>query len=345
MTNIEKLRDLLARDADIEAFVKVFRIMAEGTYDRREFEDSRYDEAELFSARYGFQQKGFEQACRLQDEMLKRKKTSIPDIGGQIGAFSYRMLALDDIAGAFFGQMLDCCQMIGGAGASCMYHSCTSENGRVFLITDKSNRPVAGSWVWRNGSTICFDNIEGVRPSAEKAITLVYKEAAEKLAQAAADGDGIRKVTFGGGYSDISSAGFETDDANIFPIEKVSYIADSRKQYILYLDETVPAKKGPENTPAVYENADNAHMKFELGVPQLGRETVRDTDFDPEYPEYRTQNFRYDYSEDCLYQEWEVGTFAEAMEKYLGHMDEIIEEEKARLKEEQRKRRRKKWRL
>ena len=182
--NARKFKDLPAWKL---SFNDIFRIMAEGTYDRREFEDSRYDEAELFSARYGFQQKGFEQACRLQNEMLKRKKTSIPDIGGQIGAFSYRMLALDDIAGAFFGQMLDCCQMIGGAGASCMYHSCTSENGRVFLITDKSNRPVAGSWVWRNGSTICFDNIEGVRPSAEKAITLVYKEAAEKLAQAAAN--------------------------------------------------------------------------------------------------------------------------------------------------------------
>lgn len=337
--NPRKFKDLPAWKM---SFNDIFRIMAETRFDRRQFEDSRYDEAETLSARFGYHQKGFEKACHIQDKMLKRKYSSIPDVSGKVGAFSYRMLALDDISAAFFGQMLDCCQMLGGAGESCMLHSCTSDNGRVFLITDKHNRPVAGSWVWRNGSTICFDNVEGIWPAAEKAVIAIYKEAAEKLVGAVRADDAIRKVTFGGGYSDISTDGFAADDENPFPIEKVSYISDSRQQYILYMNESVPMCRGQDNTPAVYENQKKDHLQLDTGGA-LKEETYLDNYTQIEMNGgYRKQHLGYEFSEDALFREMEVGSFSEIMEKYFGDMDAVVREEKQRIKEETKKRRKKK---
>ena len=320
------------------SFSDIFKIMAETRYDRRIYSDSRYDEAELLCARYGYRQSGFDKACCILDRMTERRYTSIPDISGVVGAFSYRMLALDDIAAVFFGHMLDCCQMLGGAGKSCMYHSCTSENGRVFMITDREGRPVAGSWVWRNGSTVCFDNIEGVRPAAERAVITIYLEAARKLASSVSDGDVIRKVTFGGGCSDIPTDGFEADNENSYPIEDISYIADSRKQFILFFEKDAPERHGKENTPAVYENSDRTHMKIRL-IP--GRKKNLDAPGSNSYlgGGYRKHHFGFERSGNRLFTEFKVGELAEAMENFFGDMKGVVRAEKERVRKKVRQER------
>ena len=50
----------------------------------------------------------------------------------------------------------------------------------------------------------------------------------------------------------------------------------------------------------------------------------------------------YEFSEDALFREMEVGSFSEIMEKYFGDMDAVVREEKQRIKEETKKRRKKK---
>lgn len=69
----------------------------------------------------------------------------------------------------------------------------------------------------------------------------------------------LTKVTVGQGYSDISLKGLQPDDENRYPEEKVEYIADSRKQFVLYEDtlakdisktsttyQTIPLYEDPE---------------------------------------------------------------------------------------------------
>ena len=46
----------------------------------------------------------------------------------------------------------------------------TDKNGRLFLIRDNEGNVVAQSWVWRNGNTICFDNIEIPERAFDRAI-------------------------------------------------------------------------------------------------------------------------------------------------------------------------------
>lgn len=125
-----------------------------------------------------------------------RSYSSIPRVVGSKNGFTYEILKLDDPLALTVGYHTGCCQDIGEAGAWCMVHSVTNDNGRVMVVRDDENNLVAQSWVWRDKDLICFDDIEFPKTShfaslatrkagsvsnfADKILD-VYKEAATEL--------------------------------------------------------------------------------------------------------------------------------------------------------------------
>lgn len=227
-------RLFLGRPAYQMSFDEIDAILSTIVYERDDrLSDPKYDEVAELCFSYRYNQRMFERTCDLYDKMLERDHTSIPDISGSEGNYTYKFLSLDDPSAIFFGQILDCCQQYDDAGESCMIHSCESKNGRVFGVFDQDGVMVAGSWTWRNGDTICFDNVEAANSPDKANILNVYKKAAVELREAATTGDRIDKVTVGKGYSDMDLSTLTFDTVNKYPVEQVNYIHDSRTQYIL----------------------------------------------------------------------------------------------------------------
>ena len=108
----------------------------------------------------GYSQKDFERLQELYNEAETRNFSSIPRVTGEKNGYTYEMLRLDDPLGLIIGKITDCCQEINEAASTSMEHSMISQDGRVFVVRDKSGRVVAQSWVWRNQNVLCFDNIE-----------------------------------------------------------------------------------------------------------------------------------------------------------------------------------------
>jgi hypothetical protein len=120
-------------------------------------------------------------------ESSKGSKTSIPLISGKVGKYTYEIIDKDNPIGLILGYATDCCQVIGGAGESCLKAG-YKEKDSTFFVVRKGDTVYAQSWIWSKkktefGSALCFDSIEVLGKDLEKSkdILKCYKDASEEL--------------------------------------------------------------------------------------------------------------------------------------------------------------------
>ena len=233
-----------------------------------------FHKGEELATKFAFNQEYFDYSQQIWSEARKREVSSIPRVKGEENSYSYEVLRLDDAEGIYIGNLTDCCQRLAGAGESSMIHSMTEQNGRVFVIRDDNKRIIAQSWLWRNGNTICFDNVEipnkaksfenqksiyRILLNVSKALCDKDNEALNKLVEAGKISEQkvkelkAAKVTVGRGHNDIERIAYNEDRTledtekkrpiesgnvykGIFSKEKL-YISDSNSQIILYQAE------------------------------------------------------------------------------------------------------------
>ena len=53
---------------------------------------------------------------------------------------TYKKLPDGDYLGLVLGDITDCCQSIGGAGAKCAKHGYLPDNGGFYVVTDKKGK-------------------------------------------------------------------------------------------------------------------------------------------------------------------------------------------------------------
>jgi len=231
-----------------------------------------FEKGEELAKKFAFDQEYFEVAQEIWDGARKRDASIIPRVQGKDEGYSYEVLRLDDVTGIYAGNISNCCQKLGGIGETAMLHSMTEKSGRVFVIRDNSKKIIAQSWLWRNGGTICFDNVEiPDNANSNKNQTAIY-EILKKVAKELCDRDSevvdkliaegklseekgslmkARKVTVGKGYTDIDAIrnnkdkSIEDDECK-YPMEAYKkykgiddepdelYVSDSRNQVVLY---------------------------------------------------------------------------------------------------------------
>ena len=119
-------------------------------------------------------QASFDEYQNIFREQRRRKESTIPNVQGK----NYRFLRLNDPKALVIGEgkFSKCCQRLHGAGESCMRHSATSKNGRIFEVLDDDGTLIAQSWVWRNGNVVCFDSIEANQIDDNKKYSNADKE-------------------------------------------------------------------------------------------------------------------------------------------------------------------------
>ena len=235
------------------------------SYDNVEFSNTYL--ADL-SSDAGYSQADFDLLQQIYDYGKRRTYSSIPRIDGKQDKYTYEILRLTDPLTIMVGVLTNCCQKLGDAAESCMIHSMTSEDGRVFVIKDDEGNIVAQSWVWRNGNTICFDNIEipenafkRSKNNLSEIVYNIYEKAANELiskdnemflsmlengqiTKEQYENLKLAKVTVGLGYNDIAnkikSKAYEDSDIvspvrykNPFDNSKYLYTSDSKSQYVI----------------------------------------------------------------------------------------------------------------
>ena len=133
----------------------------------------------------------YEEYQQIFNKSIQRETLSIPPmkVGQSISReCTGKLLRIDDPLAIAAGTLTDCCQEFGNVGVSSMEHSVTSRNGGLFGVFDEKGNLIAQSWTWRNGSRLCFDNIEidenieNEETEREKILSTydVYKKAAEQ---------------------------------------------------------------------------------------------------------------------------------------------------------------------
>ncbi len=241
--------------------------------------ENNYQEVELgneematVAALAGYSQKDFNVLQEIYDYGKQRTVSSIPRITRDTKEYHYEILRLDDPLALAIGTLTNCCQEINDVAEVCMAHSMTSQDGRVFVIKDRLGNIIAQSWVWRNGTTLCFDNIEIPNKAFERTnlsreafadeIYSIYKEAAKelitqdkevydrllrekKITKEEYERLVLNKVSVGIGYNDIAVSlkknatldrGYVAspkDYVSPVPLTRGLYTNDSVTQYIL----------------------------------------------------------------------------------------------------------------
>jgi len=133
---------------------------------------------------------------KYEDIYLKSQNIPLPDWTniGEIKLYDYvgHFVPRSDVRTMFIGsdEYLLCCQKIGGAAEKSAIHSQSSPFGALFLVENmKKGTIIALSWVWSNGNTVVFDNIEtkvmkegaSANDKIAAIILQIYQEAAKRM--------------------------------------------------------------------------------------------------------------------------------------------------------------------
>lgn len=105
------------------------------------------------------------EAARMLLKMAPAVK-NIPDITikgekfGMPGAYFHK-LSSDDIRGPFLGEIVDCCQSIGGHGNECAQHGVLSPDSGFYVVENAKGQIIGETWAWRGTKgEMCFDSLE-----------------------------------------------------------------------------------------------------------------------------------------------------------------------------------------
>ncbi len=203
----------------------------------------REELSEVFSF-INFSKKIITTINNVYNEMQTRVFSTIPKVNGYKDGFEYEMLDLKDPFQLSIGYKGDNCCIFNDNGESCLVHGSTELNGRFFIV--KYNGVlVAQSWVWRNGSTICFDNIElsNISSNKHEIILNIYKEAADKILNISKENElpkeKVSLVTIGKSNTKIPLASLEEVNFTKNPaVIEQGIRTDAERQIILVKSET-----------------------------------------------------------------------------------------------------------
>lgn len=172
-------------------------------------------------------------------KMQQRVSSTIPKIKGFVGEYEYEMLDLVDPIQMNVGDTTHCCFTFGGAAEDALMHACINQDSRIFVIK-KDGEIVAQSWVWRNGNTICFDDIEiaGVSFKNASKFLQAYEQASKEIInisqQKEPEDKKIQLVTIGRKNSKIELRGTNLECEKLpLPINRNIYTDADEEQVIV----------------------------------------------------------------------------------------------------------------
>ncbi len=143
--------------------------------------------------KYFVTEEDFDHSLTLIKEKSEKniKSSSIPDIkitGKQFGmeGYSFKKLPEHDLRSLFLGEMVNCCQSIGGVGEDCTINGFISEQAGFYVIENDNTKEIIGeTWAWRGQKDeLVFDSLEylgdRVKPEEWKSLSDAFAGVLEK---------------------------------------------------------------------------------------------------------------------------------------------------------------------
>lgn len=233
------------RESDLLLPMHVENVILNHEYDK--VEEGNELLAELIS-KYGYNQYQFEELQSLYDKAkeINQEKLKI-FIGEDVedkNNVTYELLKKDNPLGAVLGDITNCCQIIGGAGESCVSYGMIMPNSK-FMTFNYNNEILGQSWVWYDeyNKTICLDNIEvpekyvnkikKSRLLQESFIACLKRVGFNFIKEMKSKGLEVEKVTIGKGYNDINYIlkNYFKNDENSKRLSNYSGYSDANSQY------------------------------------------------------------------------------------------------------------------
>lgn len=130
-----------------------------------------------------------------------------PTVKGGIGnGYSWESMDMGDPRGWFLGLETHCCQHLDSAGSSCVRFAAKNPKNSGMFRVMKKGETIAQSWFWFNTNTgdFVFDNIEVLGGEVRDSIFDCYMDFVENGLKPRASLFGIKRVSAGLGYNDMS---------------------------------------------------------------------------------------------------------------------------------------------
>ena len=126
--------------------------------------DEGNEELALIVGKYGYTQAQFEEiqkAFNIGKNINENDMKLFISKDDKSNIISYELLDKNNPLGVVLGNITNCCQVIDGAGQSCVEYGITKPNSK-FMTFNYNNTIIGQSWIWydEESKTICLDNIE-----------------------------------------------------------------------------------------------------------------------------------------------------------------------------------------
>lgn len=143
----------------------------------------------------------YEQAVNTYQQQLKRVTSSIPYVEG-IAANGYRFetMRLHDTIGYILGYRASCCIRVLDIAHKHLLHALLCESGRILIMYDTDNNPVAFSPLKRNGEVLITNSIETIAKNDRENILEAFTAGIHAIVQKSKEEEeknSIRVVTIG----------------------------------------------------------------------------------------------------------------------------------------------------
>ena len=162
-----------------------------------------------------------------------------PTIRGKLEGTDYSWESMDmgNPRGWFVGLETDCCQHLFSVGGACVIYAAENPKYSGMFRVMKKGKTVAQSFFWyhQESGDFVLDNIEVLGNELRKSVLDCYYAFADEL-EKRKDLFGYKRLTFGGGYSDISTSNFERIRDNVKLSDMPNgygVYSDAHTQYLL----------------------------------------------------------------------------------------------------------------
>lgn len=180
-----------------------------------------------FNAALNIVQKGAPAQKRLPNLTIDGKRF------GMEGA-AFKNLPPGDIRGLFLGEIVDCCQSIGGNGARCAAHGYSSKDGG-FYVLEKEGKIIGEVWAWRGTKgELCFDSLEALKGemNAEKWAKVLTCVKEDLIRQSRC---GVSRLTVGtGGETPAELKNIFKKSARLAKMRHYKRYGDSKEQLLIW---------------------------------------------------------------------------------------------------------------
>lgn len=182
----------------------------------------------------------YDETVKIYDKQLKRIDSTIPYVNGKSNyGYRFETMKLHDVIAYVLGYRASCCIRVLDIAHAHLLHALLCESGRILIIYDNNDNPVAFSPLKRNGELLIANSIECIARSS-------YDE--------------IKDAFMSGINAIVGKTKGSDEEIKVATIGRGSFIKPDSTQW----PDNIPTPTILEKNDKVYRNTDEYHSRLNV---------------------------------------------------------------------------------